>query len=91
MPLTVRNSFAPYRGRNTQNREKRVWESKKLPFPTTPEKGALSQKNPPFPCGALYSETGDFLTRSALFWGGGEWGFFDSETLFPDFGGFRPL
>ena len=39
----VRNLFAPYRGQNPQNREKRVSESKK-PFPAAPEKGALSQK-----------------------------------------------
>ena len=85
----LRNAFAPYRGQNPQNREKRVSESKNPPFPTTPEKGAPSQKNPHFPCSALY-RNGDFLTWSALFWGGGKWGFFDSETLLSRFWGFRP-
>ena len=40
-------------GQNPQNREKRVSGSKKLPFPITSEKGALSRKIPIFlvePC-----------------------------------------
>ena len=57
---------------------------KKPPFHPT------SEKNPNFPCGALYRNR-DFLTRDSLFWGGGKWGFFDSKTLFSWFWGFWPL
>ena len=39
------NLFAPYRGQNPQNREKRVPESK-TPFPPTPETGISSKKFP---------------------------------------------
>ena len=76
--------FAPYRGRNPQNREKRVSISHH------PRKGRSESKNPHFYT-ELHKENGDFLSRSALFWGGGKWGFFESETLFSRFWGFRPL
>ena len=69
---------------------KRGFRSQKTPISHHPRKGCSESKNPHFPCGALY-RNGDFLTRSALFWGGGKWGFFDSETLFSRFWGFRPL
>ena len=32
--------------------------------------------------GLLLQGKWDFLTRNTFFWGGGKWGFFDSETLF---------
>ena len=57
------------------------FRSQKTPISPHPRKGRPESKNPHFPCGALY-RNGDFLTRDALFWGGGKWGFFDSETLF---------
>ena len=41
MKSRVRNAFAPYRGQNPQNREKRVSESKTL-------KRALGVKKSPF-------------------------------------------
>ena len=59
LPFSFANSFAPYRGQNPQKREKRVGVEKP-PFPTTPEKGVPSQKNPHFPCSALY--------RNGYFW-----------------------
>ena len=66
---------------------------KKLPFPSAPEKGALSQKFPHFPCGALY-RNGDLLTQSALFWHW-EMGLFGTfltpKPSFPDFGDFDPF
>ena len=78
--LRLRKSFAPYRGRNPQNREKRVSESKNPRFPPR-QKRVFRVKRSHFPCRALY-RNGDFLTRNTLCWGGGKWGFFDSETLF---------
>ena len=42
----VAKASAPYTGQNRQNREKRVSGFKKLPFPSVPEMGALSQKIP---------------------------------------------
>ena len=54
----------------------------KLPFPSVPEMGALSQKIPIF---LVESCRGDFLTQSAHFWGIGKWEFFDPETLFSRF------
>ena len=86
---SIRNAFAPYRGRNPQNREKRVSESKNPHFPP-PQKRVFRVKNPHVYT-ERYKENGDFLTRNTLFWGGGKWGFLDSETLFPRFWGFRPL
>ena len=69
---------------------KRGFRSQKTPISHHPRKGCSESKNPHFPCSALY-RNGDFLTRNTLFWGGGKWGFFDSETLFsPDFGDFGP-
>ena len=49
-----------------------------------PRKGGLESKNPHFYTGH-HRENGDSLTRDALFWGGGKWSFFDSETLFSRF------
>ena len=74
-----------------QNREKRVSESK-TPISHHPNKGcspkkdAPSQKSP-FSCSALCRQR-DFLTQSALFWGGGKWGFLTPKPSFPDFGDF---
>ena len=53
---SVANASAPYRGQNRQNREKKVSGSKKLPFPSAPEMGALSQN----------------IRQSAHFWGTGK-------------------
>ena len=69
---------------------KRGFRSQKTPISQHPRKGHSESKNPHFPCSALY-RNGDFLTQSALFWGAGKWGFFDSETLFSRFWGFWPL
>ena len=85
MQTRVRNSVAPYRGQNPQNREKRVSESKN-PISRHPRKGCSELKNPHFPGSAL-CRNGDFLTQGALFWGGRKWGLFDSETLFSRFWG----
>ena len=82
------NPSALYRVPKPQNREKRVSESKKPPFLLTPER-AFRVKKSPF----LYRDPHakwDFLTRNALFRGEGKWGFFDSETSFPDFGVLGP-
>ena len=59
------NASAPYRGQNLQNWEKKVSGSKKLPFPSVPEKGALSQKIPiPLERPLLgHWEMGVFLTK----------------------------
>ena len=46
-PKRLRNSFAPYRGRNPQNREKRVSESKNPHFPP-PQKRVFRVKKSPF-------------------------------------------
>ena len=56
MQTSVRNAFAPYRGQNPQNREKRVAESKNTHFPPPqmPRKGHSESKNPHFPCSALF-------------------------------------
>ena len=48
----------------------------RIETPPRREKGVSSQKIP----------ISNFLTRGALFWGGGKWWFFDSETPFPDLG-----
>ena len=66
---------------------KRGFRSQKTPISPHPRKGRLESKNPHFYTGH-HRENGDFLTRDALFWGGGKWGFFDSETLFSRFWGF---
>ena len=48
-----------------------------------PGKRRFESENPLFSTGAgPCRENGDFLTRNALFWGEGKWGFFGSETLF---------
>ena len=67
----------------------RGFRSQKTPISHHPEKGVLSQKTPHFPCSALY-RNGDFLTQSALFWGGGKWGFLTPKPSFPDLGDFDP-
>ena len=67
----LRNSFAPWRGRNPQNREERVSESKNPHFPPPQKRAFRVKKPPPFPHRALQGEWG-FLTRNALFWGGGK-------------------
>ena len=53
--------------------------------PPTPEKGVSSQNTPHFYTGKM-----GFLTRSALFWGRGNWGFSTPEPSFTDFGDFDP-
>ena len=69
---------------------KRGSQSQKTPISHHPRKGrSESKKKSPFLYRALQGKWG-FLTQSALFWGGGKWGFFDSETSFPDFGDFDP-
>ena len=80
-------SVCPLQGSKNPKIGKRGFRSQKTPISPHPRKGSLETKNPHFPCGALY-RNGDFLTRDALFWGGGKWGFFDSETLFSQFWGF---
>ena len=81
-------SIRPAQGPQTQNREKRGSESKKIPiFPH--RQGRLESKNPHFPVVPCI-EVGIFLTRDALFWGGRKWGFLDSEPLFSRFLGFFP-
>ena len=71
----------PCTGAKIPKIRKRGFRSRKTPISPHPRNGRFESKNPHFPCGALYGH-GDFLTRSTLFWGGGKWGFFDSETLF---------
>ena len=83
----VRNSFAPYRGRNPQI-GKRGFRSQKTPTSHHPRKGRSESKNPHFYTEHC-KEKREFLTRSPLFWGGGKWGLLDSETLFSRFWGFR--
>ena len=41
----LRNAFAPYRGKRPEIGKRGLW-SQETPFPTTSEKGALSQKIP---------------------------------------------
>ena len=72
--LFVRNSFAPYRGQNLQNREKRVSESKNPHF-LPPRKGRPESKNPHVYIGH-YRENGDSLTRNTFFVGWREMGVF---------------
>ena len=80
-------SAADLQGSKTPKSGKEGFGVKKPPFPPTPEKGVSSQKIPISKQGTT-GEMGIFLTRDALFWGGGKWGFFDSETLFSRFWGF---
>ena len=80
-------SVCPLQGSKSPRSGKEGFGVKKNPFPTTPEKGVPSPKNPHFPCSALYGN-GDFLAQSAFFYNGGKWGFFDSETFFSGFWGF---
>ena len=86
----VANPSALYRGQKPQNREKRGFRSRKTPISPHPRKGCFESKNPHFYT-RHHKENGGFLTRNAHFWGGGKWGFFDSETLFSRFWGFWPL
>ena len=74
--------FAPYRVQTPKIGKRGFRSQEKTPCLLT--KGV---KNPHFPCGAL-SRHGDFLTRNALFWGGG--GFLTPETLFSRFWVFDP-
>ena len=78
--LKIRNSFAPYRGRNPQNRENGVSESKN-PISHHPRKGRSELKNPHVYT-EHYKEKRGVSDSEPPFWGGGKWGFFDSETLF---------
>ena len=86
-PLLSLRIRPPCTGVKNPKMGKRGFRSQKTPISPHPRKGRLESKNPHFPCGAL-CRNGDFLTRDALFWGGGKWGFFDSETLFSPFSGF---
>ena len=74
---TFRNPFAPCRGQNPLNWEKRVSESK-TPISRHLRKGHSESKNP-------HLFTGNHRENVL---GGGKWGFFDSETLFSQFWGF---
>ena len=85
--LSVCESVRPIQGSKTTKIGKRGFRSQKTPISPHPRKGRLESKNPHFYTGH-HMENGDFLTRDALFWGGGKWGFFDSETLFSRFWGF---
>ena len=82
-------SVCPLQGSKAPKSGKEGFGVKKPPFPPHPRKRSSRVKKSPF---SLYRctciENGDFLTRDALFWGGGKWGFFDSETLFSRFWGF---
>ena len=81
----IRIAFAPYRGQNPQNREKRVPESKNSRFPP-PQKRVLWVKNPHFYTEqALHGKWG-FFTRSSLVRGGRKWVFLTPEPSFPDLG-----
>ena len=53
---------------------KRGFQIQRNPIPCNPRKGALSQKIP----NSIHGTTGKvgFLTRNALFWGGGDFGDF---------------
>ena len=88
--IWVRNSFAPYRGQIPQNREKRVSESKKPPFPTTPEKGVLSQKIPIFLV-VLCIEMGIFWLRAPFSGVVGNGGFWLRNPLFLILGILTPV
>ena len=98
-PLTLMGSFrAPCHGlgiRLALTRAeipkigKRGFRSQKTPISHHPRKGRSESKNPHFYT-EHYKENGDFLTRSALFWGGGKWGFLTPKPSFPDFGDFGP-
>ena len=85
----IAKASAPYRGRNRQNREKRVSGSKKLPFSQCPRNGRFESKNPHFSTG-LHEKNGDFLTQSAHFWDTGKWEFLTPKPSFPGFGDFDP-
>ena len=89
-PLRLRNASTPTVGQNPQNR-KRGFRGQKTPISQCTRQGALNQKKPHFPGGALY-RNGDFLTQSALFWCTGKWEFFFfvPKPSFPDFGDFDP-
>ena len=64
----LRNLFAPYRGRNPQNRERRVSESKNPHFPP-PQKRALRVKKSPFLYRAPQGKWGFFVSeRPFLGW-----------------------
>ena len=79
----------PLTGAKNPKIGKRGFRSQKTPISPQPQKRASRVKKSPFLYRAPQGKW-DFLTRDALFWGGGKWGFFDSETSFPDFGVFHP-
>ena len=68
-------SVCPLQGSKSPKSRKEGFGVQKPPFPTTPEKGALSQKIPIFLV-VLCKEMAILLTQGPLFWGGGKWGFF---------------
>ena len=83
-------SVRPLQGSKSPKSGKDGFGVKKLPLPSVPEMGALSQKNPHFSTG-LRKEMGIFLPQSAHFLGTWKWGFLDPETLFSRFWRFWPL
>ena len=90
---TFRNPFAPYRGQNPQDREKRVSESK-TPISHHPRKGC-SEKGVPSPkipifLVVLCIETGTFWLRAPFFGVVGKGDFLTPKPSFPHFGDFDP-
>ena len=84
--ILVRSSFAPYRGRNPQNWEKRLSESKKPPFPTMiSQKRVFQVKKSPFSFWCSVLKWGFFDSADHPFLGWWEMGVFDSETFFSRF------
>ena len=80
----------PYRGRNPKTAGKEGFGVKKPPFPTTPEKGALSQKIPIFLVECSVLEMGIFWPRAPFSGVVGNGGFLTPKPSFPDFGDFGP-
>ena len=86
----VANPFAPYRGQNPQNREKRVSESKNPHFPP-PQKRGLWVKKSPFLYRALQGKWG-FVDSEPPFLGWWEMGVFGLRNpLFPILGILTPV
>ena len=86
--VILRNAFAPYRGQNPQNREKRVSESKN-PISHHLRKGCSESKNPHFYT-EHYKENGDFRLGTPFSGVLRNGGFFTPKPSFPDFGDSGP-
>ena len=87
--VQVADQRLPLTGAQIPKIGKRGFRSQKTPISPHPKKGRSESKNPHF-YAEHYKENGDFLTRSALFWGGVKWGFLTPKPPFPDFGDFGP-